>query len=440
MNFPISEQSPVRFAGPPPKSADVVIIGGGIVGVMTAWYLAKAGQKVVICEKGRIAGEESSRNWGWVRKQGRDPAELPIMIEAEEIWKGLGSEVGADLGYRQTGVLYLANTTRRMAEFEAWMAHARAHDLDTQMLDSPALAKMLPCHAGWVGGLYTPSDGRAEPWNAVPQIASALDTRGVVIVENCAVRGLDIAAGAVAGVVTEMGRITANRVVLAGGGWSSLLARTVGIHMPQLSVRATVAATVPMPQVFAGAAADGHFAFRRRADGGYTLAPKNFHEMLIGPDAFRHLRPFWPQIRAEISATRFRPWPPKGYPDGWGTPRRWRMDEISPFERMRVLNPRPHLGEIERLRDRFAAAFPALGRPVIATAWAGMIETMPDVVPVVDHAANVPGLTIATGMSGHGFGIGPGIGRVTADLVMGRTPGHDLTPFRLSRFSDRSPK
>jgi glycine/D-amino acid oxidase-like deaminating enzyme len=90
------------------------------------------------------------------------------------------------------------------------------------------------------------------------------------------------------------------------------------------------------------------------------------------------------------------------------------------------------------VQESFARAFPGLGRPRLKTVWAGMIDTMPDVVPVVDHAASIPGLTIATGMSGHGFGIGPGMGRVLADLMRGRAPGHDLARFRLSRFSDGS--
>ena len=103
---------------------------------------------------------------------------------------------------------------------------------------------------------------------------------------------------------------------------------------------------------------------------------------------------------------------------------------------MRILNPAPNAAVVERLRDDFARTFPALGRPELTAAWAGMIDTMPDVVPVVDHIAAIPGLTVATGMSGHGFGIGPGMGRVVASLVAGDAPGHDLSRFRFSRFSD----
>ena len=251
-------------------------------------------------------------------------------------------------------------------------------------------------------------------------------------------RAIDTQGGAVAGVVTEQGRIAASRVVLAGGAWSALLLGRHGVRIPQLSVRATVAATGALPEFHSGAVADRDFAMRRRLDGGYTLAPGHFHEFYIGPDAFRHLRAYVPQIRADISGTKFLPAAPRGYPDAWLTPRRWAEDETSPFERMRILDPSPNRREVERLRDCFSRTFPAHGRPPVAAAWAGMIDTMPDVVPVIDHVPTLPGLTLATGMAGHGFGIGPGVGRVVADLVGGRAPGHDLTRFRFGRFSDGS--
>lgn len=436
--FPINRFAPARFGAPPPRAADVVVVGGGVAGVMTAWFLAKAGQKVVLCEKGRIAGEQSGRNWGWIRKQGRDPAELPMMIEALEIWRGLEAEAEAAFGFRETGVLYIANGPADMAEHEGWMVHARAHGLDTQILSQAELQARLPNKAGWVGGLLTASDARAEPWLAVPALAVAAERMGVSIHEDCAVRLLDVAGGRIVGVVTEKGRVRADRVVLAGGAWSSLLLRRHGVTLPQLSVRATVSATVPLDFPYDGAAADNHFAFRKRQDGGLTLTPGAAHDFWIGPDAFRHFKHFLPVLRKDWRSTKLGLRAPEGYPDAWGTARHWDGDVESPFERMRILNPEPNLDFIENIRDRFAAAFPALGRPQIAAAWAGMIDTMPDVVPVIDHVASLPGLTVATGLSGHGFGIGPGVGRVVADMVMGRDPRHDLSRFRLSRFTDGS--
>ena len=437
MTFPITDATPARFTAPLPPRADTVVIGGGVIGVMTALFLAKKGQSVLLLEKGRIAGEQSSRNWGWVRQQGRDPGELPIMVESLHLWKSLAAEMGEALGFRQAGVLYLARTDRELAGFEAWMDHARAHRLDTRMLTAAECSAMLKGSAApWKGGLLTPSDARAEPWTAVPALAVRAGELGVAIREGCAVRALDLAAGRVAGVLTEAGRVACDHVVVAAGAWSRLFLARHGIALPQLSVLASVAATEPMPEIFPGNAADDDFAFRRRADGGYSIAPGGSqHDFFLGPDAFRSFRAFWPQVRTGLRATTFRPAAPQGFPDAWSTPRRWAEDGASPFEATRILNPQPNLKTLGAVQDAFARAFPALGRPRLKAAWGGMIDTMPDVVPVVDHAP-IPGLTIATGMSGHGFGIGPGMGRVVADLVTGGAVGHDLGRFRFARFTD----
>jgi glycine/D-amino acid oxidase-like deaminating enzyme len=439
VNFPISEASPVRFAAPLPPRADVVVIGGGVIGMMTGWFLRERGLSVVVCEKGRIAGEQSGRNWGWVRQQGRDPGELPIMVESLSIWKRLATEMGDRLGFRQTGVLYLAKTEREIEGFEAWTEHSRAHRLDTRLLTSGETMAMLKgATAPWKGGLFTASDARAEPWVAVPALAAAAVEKGVVIREACAARGLDLTAGKVAGVVTEAGRIACDHVVVAAGAWSRLFLGTLGIPIPQLSVLASVAATEPMPEIFPGNAADDDFAFRRRADGGYSIAPGGEHDFFIGRGAFASLKQYLSILKKDFRSTTFRMAAPKGFPDAWGTPRRWALDQESPFERQRILNPSPNMQTLSKVQDSFARAFPALGRPKLKATWAGMIDSLPDLVPVVDHGP-INGLTIATGMSGHGFGIGPGMGRVVADLVMGRPTGHDLSRFRLKRFSDGSP-
>ena len=440
MRFPISEASPLRFPGPPPAACDVVVLGGGVIGVMTAWFLAERGLQVTLCEKGRIAGEQSSRNWGWIRQQGRDMGELPIMMESLRIWKSLAQEFGEGLGFRQEGVLYLAKTEAEMGRFEAWLADAKAHGVDSHMMTCGAVAEKLKGSAkAWVGALHTPSDARGEPWQSVPLLATGAAARGAVIVENCAVRRLDVQAGRVTGVFTEAGRIACDQVVVAGGAWSALFLRAEGVAIPQLSVLASVAATEPMAEIFPGNACDDDFAFRRRADGGYSIAPGSGHDFWIGPDAFRNLGTYLPVLKKDFRSTGFRFAAPGGYPDAWGTKRRWGGDEPSPFERTRVLNPAPNMDRIAKVQAFFAQAFPGLGRPRLRAAWGGMIDTLPDVVPVVDRVASLPGLTIATGMSGHGFGIGPGMGRVVADLVAGKDPGHDLRRFRLSRFTDGSP-
>lgn len=435
--FPISDQTPITHPGPHPADSDVVVIGGGVIGVCTALFLARSGQRVTLLEKGRIAGEQSSRNWGWIRQQGRDPDELGIMTEANRIWRALAGETNVDIGLKTGGVTYLARTDKEMADYAAWLPHAQAHGLDSRMLSSGETAALIPgmSHT-YKGALYTASDMRAEPWVAVPALAGIAARAGVTLVENCAVRALDLEAGRVAGVITEQGYIKTCEVVLAGGAWSALFLRRHGVALPQLSVRATVAATEPLPMVYPGGAADEHIAFRARADGGYSLAAGGFHELFVGPDAFRALPKYLTQLRADPFGTRFLPAAPRGFPDAWGTPRHWDADSPSPFERMRVLDPKPNAAKVKALARDFAALFPDIGPVRIKSAWAGLIDTMPDVVPVVDRIAAIPGLTLGTGMSGHGFGIGPGMGKVLAALVTGDDVGHDLKRFRMGRFTD----
>lgn len=438
-SLPLNPDTPVTYPGPPPAQTDVVVIGGGVIGVCTALYLARAGRRVTLLEKGQIAGEQSSRNWGWIRQQGRDPDEMPIMAEAQAAWTQLSRETNVDIGLRQSGITYLAGSDREVAGYEDWLPHARDHGLHSRILSRAETAGAFPQAAkGFAGALHTPSDMRAEPWVAVPALAAIAAREGVHIVEHCAVRSLDIAAGRVAGVVTENGRIAAPDVVLAGGAWSSLFLRNHGVSIPQLSVRENVAVTAPMAQICDGAAATRAVAFRRRADGGYTLAPPGATELFVGPDAFRALPKYLAQLKDSPFGQVLYPAAPKGFPDAWGTRRRWNADRRSPFEDMRILDPKPNARKIAGLRRDFEALFPSLGSVTLSHAWAGMIDVMPDIVPVVDHCAALPGLVVGTGMSGHGFGIGPGMGQVLAALVTGARVGHDLKRFRMARFSDGS--
>jgi glycine/D-amino acid oxidase-like deaminating enzyme len=203
-----------------------------------------------------------------------------------------------------------------------------------------------------------------------------------------------------------------------------------------LTVRATVVRTAPAANIYNGNAALGEVAIRRRQDGGYTIASSSTNEHFVGADSFRHFAKFLPALSASVRFLRLR------FGDDLierlSPVRRWQDDEISPFERNRVLNPDPSPKALRRMRAGLAKRLPSLAEVPFDEAWAGMIDVTPDVVPVMDEVANFPGLYLATGFSGHGFGIGPGAGRVMADLVLGKPAAHDLSRFRLSRFSDGS--
>ncbi|MEX0285706.1 MAG: NAD(P)/FAD-dependent oxidoreductase [Paracoccaceae bacterium] len=438
MTFPFALPSEPEHGGDLPAEADVVVIGGGVAGTSAALFLQQKGLRVVLLEKGRIAAEQSSRNWGWVRVQGRDPAEIPIALEARQHWAALDQRAGGRTGLKQVGVTYLAQTEKDNQGFQDWLKVAQDYQLDSRFLDENEVKNHLPnAQAKWPGALLTPSDMKAEPWQAVPELGRIAAEDGVVVRESCAARALDLEAGRVTGVFTEHGRIATNAVVLAAGAWSRLFLKRHGVVIPQLAVRSSAMATEPLPDVFGGAAADGVFSFRRREDGGYTVTPSGYSELFIGPDAFASFRAYLPVIRDPKEYNYHLRGPaPRGYPDAWGTPRRWAEDAESPFERMRILNPEPNRRKLDEIRDMFARIFPDVGDVRIKAKWAGMIDTLPDLLPVVDHVEALPGLTVCTGLSGHGFGIGTAYGRIVADLVTGGNVGHDLHALRMSRFYD----
>jgi len=430
-----------RGLAPPvsiPWSADVVVIGGGIVGVSTAWFLARQGIEVVLCEKGHVAGEQSGRNWGWVRNQGRDPREIPMMLESLRIFRGLEQQIGESVGFVEGGCLFAATTDQQLQDFHDWLESARDFDLDTRVIDAGGIRRFVTGAArAWKGGLYTPSDGRAEPHLTSAAIARAAARDGASILTCCAVRGIESAAGAVSGVVTEHGTIKTSVVLCAAGAWTSMFCRSMGISVPQLKVRGTVARTVPADSVLEGNLFDKKLGIRRRQDGGYTIAHGSILDHGITPSTFRYAVKFIPALKKEITVLRLRFG--KDFFDELALPASWPLDQPSPFESRRVLDPEPSQRILRRIRASLGQVFPAFADLGIAEAWAGIVETSPDVVPIIGEVGELAGFYVATGFSGHGFGIGPGAGKALAAMLTGEDNPIDLEPFRLERFFDGSP-
>lgn len=440
LESPVNLSTPQQFKSRLPTAVDVVIIGGGIIGVCTALYLAEQGVSVLLCEKGRVAGEQSSRNWGWIRQTGRDADELPIMMESRRIWQDMAARTGENcLTFSECGVLYLADSAAKLVTFDAFTELAASHGLVSRVISPNEVAACLPMASRrWLGGLFTESDGRVEPWYAVPAMARAAGRAGATVIESCAVRDILSSNDRVSGVVTEHGVVQTSQVLLAGGAWSSLFARQCNIRLPQLAVKATVARIENTTEVLQGNVGDEKLGVAQRLDGAYNVALADHHDFFIGPDSFRYLRPFIRAAKSSWNENHFNLSSPAGYPDAWGTPRSWSADEASPFERCRLLDPVADPAIVNRMINRLKVRFNGCENATASHAWAGMIDTMPDFVPVLDQVAQLPGLFIATGFSGHGFGIGPAAGRVMADMLQGKSIGHDLDRFRLDRFYDGS--
>lgn len=421
-----------------PEQVDTIVIGGGIVGCCAAYELAKRGVSVALLEKGLIGGEQSSRNWGWVRQQNRDLFELPLAMYSLQRWEAMSSEIGRDLGFRRSGIVYTTDSEKSLERWRSWGEKAREQGFVSHLLDAKGARERVPgTTSSWIGGVWSPYDGRAEPSMACPAIAHGARELGAFVHQNCAVRGLDLQAGKVSGVWTERGRIRADTVICAGGAWSSRFCRRHGVELPAANIRGTALQTTIAPEVTPGCLATSKVAMRRRLDGSYTLATLGHGRVDISPQGLRYATKFYAAYRSNVakklqirlSRTFF------SGPEALGT---WQFDDISPFERARILDPAPNLAEARATLAGLIDEYPSLKGIHIARAWAGLIDTTPDMVPVISRVDAIPGFIVASGFSGHGFGIGPGGGRLAADLVTRDDPVVDITPYRLARFAQGS--
>jgi glycine/D-amino acid oxidase-like deaminating enzyme len=415
------------------QSTDVAIIGGGIAGCASAYYLAKNGLAVTLLEKGEIAGEQSGRNWGFVRQQLRDPLEIPLMIACTRLWQGLEAELEADIEWRQGGILHLADTDVEMAKYEAWLEHARAYQLDSRKVSGAEAAELLPGMAhDWIGGIYTPSDGQADPVKTTSAFAKAAQRLGAEIRTGCIVEAIETAGGAVTGLRTEAGEIEARTVLVAAGAWSARLLRTLGVDLPQLRVRSTVLRTNRAPEKTALGVWFPGFGFRQRRDGAFNVGAGASVDHDIGVDTLRHARAFRSAARTQghnLDLHLGRHF----FEDLW-----LHLDRAGALGRQmrrdRVLAPTPSAKKVRSCLAGFRAMFPEFGDIDLATSWAGVIDVTPDEVPVFGEAPGYRGLVIATGFSGHGFGMGPIAGQLMAEVIAEGKPSFDLAGFRFDRF------
>ena len=424
------------FTGRPlPAAADIVVIGAGIQGCAAAYYLARRGLKPVLLDKSTIAGQQSGRAWGFVRIMDREAAEVPLMIEAMKIWPGLQAELQADLEWRQDGNLFLADSDRELAHFEDWLKIARTYGLDTRVVGPKEVAKLLPGLADpGRGGLYGPSEGHAEPRKAAAAFARRAADLGALIFEGCGAIGLETAGGAVAGVVAEAGTIRTGIAVVCAGTSSFRILKTLGLDLPQQHVRATCSRTSPVAPL-SGIAFFGHrMGFRQRPDGSLNIADETSLDIDLTLGRLRTLSwflPAWLRSREPMSVVvngaalqdllHRLPWRPEA-----------RQPWIHDREPQIPPNARRVQGALDKLRRYFPAAADAR----IVESWAGNIDVLPDAIPVIGPAPRPPGLILATGYSGHGFGMGPISGRLIAEIAAAGKPSLDLGAFRFERFAE----
>jgi glycine/D-amino acid oxidase-like deaminating enzyme len=204
------------------------------------------------------------------------------------------------------------------------------------------------------------------------------------------------------------------------------------VELPQRKRLASVMRSGPVEGAPDRAAGADNFAFRKRLDGGYTIARRNANVAALTPDSFRLFFDFLPALVTQWHELRLRVG--RSFLEEWRIPRTWALDAVTPFETVRTLDPAPSHGILDEGGRNLVRSFPAFAGMTIAERWAGVIDATPDGVPVISEVPSLPSFYIASGFSGHGFGIGPGAGHLMADLVMGETPVVDPAPYRYGRL------
>ena len=355
----------------PPARADVVVIGGGIIGVFTAYYLARRGLSVAVVEKGRIGAEQSSRNWGWCRQQNRDARELPMATRSLELWDQFAADSGEDTGFKRCGLLYLSDDEAQIAGWAKWREFAKTAGVTTHMLSGrEASERGQATGRAWKGGVFSPSDGTADPAKAAPAVAAALMKLGGTVHQNCAARGIEMEGGRLSGVVTEAGTIKTRTAVLAGGAWASSFCNQLGVRFPLATIRQSIVRLAPVEQQLPAALTSPRVAITRRPDGHYVLAISGRGRA----DPTAQLVRFAPQF-LPMFAKRWRNVFPGGL-EGmrWGheTRARWKLDAPTPMERARILDPKPDPAGVREIHRRAVDLLPALREARIAQHLGGL--------------------------------------------------------------------
>ncbi|MDN5762171.1 MAG: FAD-binding oxidoreductase [Microlunatus sp.] len=420
---------PRTMITPGPRSgADVVVIGGGIVGCMTALELAKSGIRPVVVEKGAIGNEQSSRNWGYIRQQGRADAEIPLMVEARDTWASFEEYTGSNIGWRESGNLRLLENPQDVGWYRDWAVKGRAHDIPVEILQPEAISTLLPGSRGdWLAATYTPTDGQVDPVLATQATAAMAGRLGAVILPDTVAHSILVRRGKVIGVATQQGMIATESVVIAAGVWTRRLLADLGINLPLQWVRLTAAETGPVdgfPDIPTVWSRD--VSFRRTQNGGLLFAGSSRADIDVMPSALNNVGHFLSTFRHNRQTFRLSV--------GKAAFRDLRT-RLGSQARYAGWEPTVNARSVKRSFEALGKIYPELTDVPVARSWAGYVDGTPDNLPVLSCVSAIEGLVVGGGSSGHGFGTAPASGRILSDLVRsGVCERHDVSPFDLARF------
>ncbi len=370
-----------------PADADVVIIGGGIMGVSTAFHLAEAGvRNVVLIERGELGTGSSAKPLGGVRATFSDPANIALGKRSLDAYGRFGERFGVDIGLRKVGYLFLCRNEQEVLDCERSTVIQNDFGSNSRMVSPEEALAINPFlnKDALLAAAYSPEDGFAEPAKAVEAYARAARAAGATLLTGTEALDIEVGDGAIKSITTNRGVIRTNAIVCAAGAWSRHIGQMVGVEMPVTPVRRQIGMTrqqkVPFPEV--------PFTL----DLSTTMYFHNYRNgMLVG-----------------ISNQNQAPGFGRDFSHEW----------------------LPEFNEAARI------CAPSLVEPDLEFGWAGLYENTPDHNALIGASDKLPGFFYATGFSGHGFLQGPAVGEIMRDLYLGREAFMDPSTFSADRFNN----
>ncbi|PTQ12692.1 sarcosine oxidase subunit beta [Sphingomonas oleivorans] len=371
------------------RTADVIIVGGGIMGASAAFFLRQRGKSVILLERDLVGQKASGTNFGNVRRQGRYLHQLPLANRARAIWGALPELIGEDCEFIASGHLRVCYTREQADRLEAYARDARDYGLDLEMISANALRDRFP-YIGReaIAGSYGPQDGHANPRLTAPAFGRAAARAGALVEENAEVLHIEKVGEDFRVEVRDRGIFRAPVVLITAGAWGGKLSAAFGepvpisVHGPQMAV------TEPLP---------------------YRIAPT------IGVST--------PHVHETVYFRQVT----RGNIVYGGSTRGPASNETN---RASVL-PENTLGQMEQMRR----VMPGLAAVNIIRVWSGVESYMADDLPVMGPSGKVPGLYYAFGFCGAGFQIGPGVGDVMAELIATGATSTPIEPYHIRRFA-----
>jgi sarcosine oxidase subunit beta len=368
-----------------PPTASVVVVGGGVMGLATAYELARAGVRdVVLVDRDAFGAGSTSRAAGGVRAMFSDPVNITLGARSLETFRDFPARFGQDIDFAEVGYLFLLSTPEAVAAFEDAVALQNSLGVPSRVIDVAEAQRLSPLISteGLRAAAWSPTDGHCTPESVVLGYASAARRAGATLLPNCAATGIDVVDGRVTAVHTAAGTVRTDTVVCAAGAWSAEVGAWAGVELPVEPLRRQVLVTEPVPDL------DPHTPFTIDFDTSFYFHREG-----------------------------------RGLLMGMSDP-----DETPGFRLTRSDDWLPRLGEAIERRA------PALATVGVASGWAGLYEMTPDHNALIGRAAEVEGFLYATGFSGHGFLMGPAVGEVVRDLYLGRETLVDVSGLHAGRF------